>query len=466
MSAGTSQVGVLHTFAPTPTRDELRAMTILSAIDLSDNARAAARAAAALARGRSSRLLLVHVIDHIGAEQTFADDILSAPIRTAVEAFAADLRAEFGIDVEVVITPGFADETVIDIADHHKVELVVVGSLGRRKEGRWLLGSVAERIAQGCTRPVLVVRDPERLIAASGAGRTLRVMASVETPSTMSAPTQHATSAAALLAASSLRQSMPVELLIATIVWPQKEHARLGVKSTMPLDGLNPEVEGPLRRDLEAFARGLAGVVDDKTRFLLRPGWGRTDSHVAQLAIDEGADVVVVGTHRRARLARLWHGSVSRGVLHDAVTNVLCVPSTFIRSDLVPAPRPQTVLVPTDFSPAADRAVPLAYGLVGDSGRVHLLHVQSPHEPQPADAVRELQARVPATSGATTTVEVVTVEDVPGAIVAAAARLGADVICIATHGRSGVFRTVLGSQAEQVVRRAGRPVMLVPPADG
>lgn len=300
-------------------------MTILCATDLSDNARQASRAAAALAKARGTRLMLVHVVDHLGAEQTLADAALSLPLRTTTEALAADLRSEFGVDVDAVVTPGFADETVCELAAHHKVDLVVVGSLGRRKQGRWLLGSVAERVAQACTRPVLVVRDADRLVAADA----LQVLVAVETPSAGTAPASLATSVAALQAAASLRTpstSRPVSLTIASIVWPQREHARLGVNGPMPLDRLNPEVEAPLRRDLEAFARGVAGVVDGQTAFALQPGWGRTDSHVVQLAIDSHIDVVVVGSHRRAGFARLWHGSVSRGVLHDAPMNVLCVP--------------------------------------------------------------------------------------------------------------------------------------------
>jgi nucleotide-binding universal stress UspA family protein len=47
------------------------------------------------------------------------------------------------------------------------------------------------------------------------------------------------------------------------------------------------------------------------------------------------------------------------------------------------------------------------------------------------------------------------------AIVAEAARQGADLIVLGTHGRRGVSRLVLGSDAEQVVRSAAVPVLLV-----
>ena len=46
-------------------------------------------------------------------------------------------------------------------------------------------------------------------------------------------------------------------------------------------------------------------------------------------------------------------------------------------------------------------------------------------------------------------------------IVREAKKLGADLIVLGTHGRRGVRRMVLGSDAEQVVRLASVPVLLV-----
>jgi nucleotide-binding universal stress UspA family protein len=46
-------------------------------------------------------------------------------------------------------------------------------------------------------------------------------------------------------------------------------------------------------------------------------------------------------------------------------------------------------------------------------------------------------------------------------IVREARKLGADLIVLGTHGRRGVRRLVLGSDAEQVVRAASVPVLLV-----
>ena len=47
------------------------------------------------------------------------------------------------------------------------------------------------------------------------------------------------------------------------------------------------------------------------------------------------------------------------------------------------------------------------------------------------------------------------------AIIERAATLGVDLIAMTTHGRSGLQRLVLGSVADEVVRRATCPVLLV-----
>lgn len=55
--------------------------------------------------------------------------------------------------------------------------------------------------------------------------------------------------------------------------------------------------------------------------------------------------------------------------------------------------------------------------------------------------------------------------DVPNAICGYAKEHDADYIAMATHGRSGLRRLLLGSVAEVVVRHASVPVVLYPPSE-
>jgi nucleotide-binding universal stress UspA family protein len=54
--------------------------------------------------------------------------------------------------------------------------------------------------------------------------------------------------------------------------------------------------------------------------------WGRPDAALADSAHAAGSALIVAGSHRRSHIARLWQGSVTRGLLHRADTNVACVP--------------------------------------------------------------------------------------------------------------------------------------------
>ncbi|UUZ63671.1 universal stress protein [Polaromonas sp. P1-6] len=64
----------------------------------------------------------------------------------------------------------------------------------------------------------------------------------------------------------------------------------------------------------------------------------------------------------------------------------------------------------------------------------------------------------------------VLVEEVPGRIcdhVAEQARLAkADLIVVGSHGRRGIGRVLLGSDAEQIIRHASVPVLVVRAAEG
>jgi nucleotide-binding universal stress UspA family protein len=131
------------------------------------------------------------------------------------------------------------------------------------------------------------------------------------------------------------------------------------------------------------------------------------------------------------------------------------------------------ILVPYDFGPASQRALAWAADLQRTvSGLpLHVMHVLDPAPLVSTDAVvplltedeidsvrEELKQAVRA-QGALAATEVVLAQHVPGAILAEAHRLHANLIVMGTHGRSGLRRAVLGSAAEYVVRHAECPVV-------
>jgi nucleotide-binding universal stress UspA family protein len=68
-------------------------------------------------------------------------------------------KAKFaGLDAEPIILKGNAAEKILDFANKHDVDMIVVGSLGKSGIERFALGSVSEKVVRHAKVPVLVVR--------------------------------------------------------------------------------------------------------------------------------------------------------------------------------------------------------------------------------------------------------------------------------------------------------------------
>src|SRR5215472_11863549 len=136
----------------------------------------------------------------------------------------------------------------------------------------------------------------------------------------------------------------------------------------------------------------------------------------------------------------------------------------------------KNILYATDFSPAAENALKYAGALAKSFGaKLYALHVQEPANyglpPElwrGAEQAREEQMKdlrntmVRAFPG-------VLSETIIGegglwpAVALAAERFGIDFIVVGTRGRTGIGKLILGSQAEEILRRAQIPVLTVGP---
>jgi nucleotide-binding universal stress UspA family protein len=135
----------------------------------------------------------------------------------------------------------------------------------------------------------------------------------------------------------------------------------------------------------------------------------------------------------------------------------------------------QTILHPTDFSKQAECAFQLARSLARDhKARLVVLHVLARPEAVPYDELPLIPPPPPDFEGAyaklkewapleprLTVEHLVEVGYAESVILSTAEDLKADLIVMGTHGRTGLGRLLLGSVAEQVLRRATCPVLTV-----
>jgi len=133
-----------------------------------------------------------------------------------------------------------------------------------------------------------------------------------------------------------------------------------------------------------------------------------------------------------------------------------------------------TVLHPTDFSERSRHALRLAGALARDYGaRLVVLHAELPptvvygEGALPLDPeityreAREELNRLTVPDGDVRAERRFEEGDPAGTILRVARELPADLIVMGTHGRTGLARLLMGSVAEQVVRKASCPVLTV-----
>lgn len=223
------------------------------------------------------------------------------------------------------------------------------------------------------------------------------------------------------------------------------------------------------------FSRLVAQAELEDVKVRSRVDKGRATDQILQAAAEEQADLVVVGTAGKSGLRQVFIGSVADEVLRLAPCPVLTVgPVGAVWTGR------GSVLYPTDFSPPAAAAWPVAEALALATGaEVILLHVmpEVPEDPRvsPVEQAKleaEYRRRAEHAAGALLAksrlprarVKTLLTHGVPEEqIVNHAYSAGADVIVMGTHGWSGLLRWTLGSAAHRVIRAAPCPVLTIGP---
>ena len=112
--------------------------------------------------------------------------------------------------------------------------------------------------------------------------------------------------------------------------------------------------------------------------------------------------------------------------------------------------------------------VVLASGILAacePDAEIHIVHiVDEDAQVDVAEITRTLLALAPQGAKQKVQAHVVRGDDPAKTAAQTAARLGVDVICICSHGRSGITRALVGSVADKLLRATRLPVLVLRPA--
>ena len=235
--------------------------------------------------------------DQVDASERTADEILTS---------ASELATVAGTSVVREIRRGSPRDRILEYAASHDIEIIVMGSHGRRRVGRLALGTETQGVVRDASVPVLVVR-------ASDDVRKIYPFERVLVPTDGS---DHANAALEIGIQTAAETGAALDLL--SVVSVTRYGA--GVETDQLIDHLQKNA----RIALESTAENATEEgIDVRTAVTV----GTVHREISAYAESEDADLLVMGTRGRSEIDRDREliGSVTERVLRTAPAPVLTV---------------------------------------------------------------------------------------------------------------------------------------------
>jgi nucleotide-binding universal stress UspA family protein len=112
------------------------------------------------------RIILLHVIDErqIRAIESFVSEHSEKLTRDIIESVSQEMQSiekelvQAGFQVESRIEKGNPLREILRVEEEEDISLIVVGSHGKTNLEEIFLGSVSEKVARRCKKPILIIK--------------------------------------------------------------------------------------------------------------------------------------------------------------------------------------------------------------------------------------------------------------------------------------------------------------------
>lgn len=289
----------------------LKIETILCPVDFSERSAEAYDYAYSLARHYEAKLFVQHVAEQLLAlydgyvPQPQIDEVYAHQNAHAHERFH-ELAASMDNDVEqqfVFQRGDSAADSILSFAEDHQIDLIVMGTHGRRGLDRLIMGSVVERVLRKTRRPILAVRNRVRdsVATENDSVDVCRILFCTDFSDDSPRALEYALSLA-------LQYNAELSLL----------HVLEGSRSERELDRQKDEALEGLRKILPAEATQWASVIP-----VVRSG--KAYQEIIQYASEVQSDMIVMGVRGRNVVDIALFGSTTHRVIQLGPCPVLVV---------------------------------------------------------------------------------------------------------------------------------------------
>lgn len=143
---------------------------ILFPTDFAEGAMNALPYAVDMARHYGAKLYMIHVIydliavsglhiPHVSVDEIYKE--MATAAKKKLEEFGEIERRDVK-NIEYAILRGVPYEEILKFVDKNNIDMIVIGTHGRKGLDRVLFGSTAERVVRNAPCPVLTVREPKK----------------------------------------------------------------------------------------------------------------------------------------------------------------------------------------------------------------------------------------------------------------------------------------------------------------
>jgi nucleotide-binding universal stress UspA family protein len=239
------------------------------------------------------------------AYDEFCSTLLSqgeAQLRAFIQA-----HRKYEVAPECIASKGMAADSVLSFAKQQAIDLIVMGTHGRRGFERLMLGSVTEKVLRMAQCPVLAVPEPRSDFAASTtSGDEIQLRQ--------------------IVACTDFSESS-YEALHYGISVAEEYHANLTLVHVLE----DVSTPGCVENTTTAYKR-LDGLIPTQTKLTSRITTavriGRAYREISQLARESYADLVIMAVHGRNSLDDAVFGSTTYRVIQSGVCPVLAIHKT------------------------------------------------------------------------------------------------------------------------------------------
>jgi nucleotide-binding universal stress UspA family protein len=279
--------------------------SVLVPLDTSELAERALGYAGPLAERGDADLHLVMVITE-DAEANEDDEARN---------YLKSVAARYGARCHVHVRIGQPADEIIDASEELEQPLIVMTTHGRTGIGRWIYGSVADKVLRGAESPVLLLRSST---TSEGDVQINAIVAPVD---------GSAYSEAALGYAKYLARTFDAEIHIVRVAETANLYSTLGYETYAP--GAGQPMADVVERMVQDIHRYITRVATETRDEGLRVQGvvleGFAGEQLIQYEREHRPDLVVMATRGRGGVERMIFGSVAERVAKAGVTPVLMI---------------------------------------------------------------------------------------------------------------------------------------------